>query len=629
MIGIMVDQKLEHLESKIKYTCGFIFETLGFPYRYINSLDYNRKREIIFLCSLMMPSKDDLASLAGKGVVVNIQIDSDLLMPDKLSKDFIQKYVKEIRLFNSFPVITRKSFDNPIEVTKGPDYYWGEINFDIIGNIFFHLAGLDEKISGQNDNWGRVKDESLSFLSYAKVAYVNNMLWMIDHFIKDIVEDNPYIPKRSSAKKNNTKLEQDQDDVVRDFFDNLKDDNGAGNYPLWTVKKDYWPGGEDFAYIITHNIDRLQKWSFTKILSSTVTDLYLAVGLKFPPLFRNIKEKIWYLITNTEYYWKFDDIQEVLSKFSAKATWFVGAMEEGDETEIVDYVFDDNDLKDRLRDIVSAKGEVALLTDDICGSNLNPVLNQKKRLSNFFTGRVKGMRNVQGKFDSQTSFTCLKKTEMLYDASKSFNEQAGFRDGIAFPYQPYQPEETFLADQNSDDGHINYKGSQGNWEVPMMFSDSFLQVTKCKFISKDRAMDIVKTLVNTIKETNGLLTFNFSISNFNDISYLSSLMEYTLKLLKAKNLYTGTMGELIEWWTKRRQVELKIKEDSFVLKSPQDIEQLSLRIYGNRKIDKHSVKGASCTVRANQIILTNIKKDKEVLIKCPPDDQQYLKIGDY
>ncbi len=574
MIGIMIDQKLEQHVNLVKQSCDFMFETLGYPFKYVNNLDYDREGDIIFLCSLASPPKDEMIRLANKGVVVHLQLEPDLFITSKLSREYIESNIREIQLFNKFPVIAHRDFDNPMEIIKSPSYYWGKINFDLLGNIYFHLAGTDEHFGGQFDNYGRLTEESLPFFSYARVAYVNNMLWMIDSFIKEIVKENP---------------------------------------TLSICKKEFWPQGEDFAFSISHNVDRLQKWDTKSLLGSTISDIYLLISLKFPAFIRSVKEKIVYLITNTEYYWRFEDIGQILSKNSLKSTWFVAALDEADEGELIDYCFNDPDLHEELRNILNQNCEVALLTDiaklnkDIYHGHYKELVNQKKRMVNLFTGRIKGIRNIIGTLPDEALKEHYDKLDFHYDAGISFADQVGFRNGVAFPYQPFLPSQ---------------KEKSNHWAIPLVFSDHYLQITKHKLVSKAKAMDIIKNLINTIKETNGLLTLNFSMSNFHDISYAPDLLEYTIGLLKARNTFSGTLEELTDWWVRRKNVDIKEDKGKIVLISPENIDKMTINLLGNRTVSK--INGADSVIVDNVITLNNIKKDVNVVIYYKHDDQMYV-----
>lgn len=571
MIGIMIDQKLSKFEKSIKYTFDFLFETLGIQHRYVDTINYQRNREILLLYSLLPPAKEEIIDLAAYGLVIFMQVDSDLLLHQKITKEFIENNTREIKLFNTFPVISTRRFDNPMEIRRSEKITWGEINFDIIANLYYHLSGYDEKLGGSLDDLGRYSDCSLSFFSYTRTPYVNYLLWMMDNYIKEI----------------------------------------AGQIPALSItKKELWPGGEDFAYCMSHNVDRLQKWNTRSLLSSTFTDIGLVFSLNFKQLFRGVGEKIKYLATNYEVYWKFEKILGIYEDYPVKSTWFFGAMDDSDDIGEIDYLFDDVDLQEEIRNIIGKKNEVSLLTD-INSERNKEVEGQQKRLSNVITGRVKGVRNITGKYDNDTYPSLYDYCDFLYNSGKMLNEQVGFRNGTAIPYK------MFISSEERVSKH---------WQLPPVFSDNYLQTSKRKFVSQDIAKDLIRALIKAVQEINGLIVFNFSLSRFNDIAYMPQLLEYTLRFLKDKKAFTGTMGEVVDWWEKRKQVMICQENDDVIIVSNQNIKSLTVSLWTTNKIKK--VTGATSSVKNNYITLTDIRKNSEIIIHTEPDEQMYINIAE-
>ncbi len=573
MIGIMIDQKLSRYENCIKYTCDFIFETLGITHRYIEALDYQRNDEIVLLYSLLSPDKDELVELSRGGSVIFMQVEPDLLDMSKVSREFIEKYTQTIKLFNPCPVVSTKSFDNPVEIHKIGDYSWSEINFDLIANVFYHLSGCDDKLVGERDELGRYRDTNLAFLSYSRTPFVDYLLWIMEGLIKDIANE--------TASMN-------------------------------MLQKEMWPIGEDFAYTITHNVDQLQKWDLSSFLKSMFSDVYKLISFKLPLLYDSVREKVKYLFTNYEFYWRFSELRHIMVANSLRNTWFIAALDENDEepdhNAIVDYLFDDPDLHEELKLIINDHGEVALLTDVLSGQPQD-LERQVKRLGNTITSRVKGIRNVAGTFDNDKTDENLEETEFIYDATRRLIDQVGFRHGIGSLYRPY------LARSGKSAKH---------WVVPFIFSDDYLQINNYRVVSFEKAKVIVRGLIKAVRETNGVITFNFSMSLFNDIKYMPRFLEQTVNLLKSLNGYNASLSEIVEWWDKRSRVKISKNKNEFHIKVPDKMKALTISLWGGNKLKK--VTGAKYYTKKNMITLLELGKNSSIVVQTVPDDQMYLDI---
>ncbi len=567
MIAIMIDRKLERYAETIKYTFSFIFDTLGFPYRFINMISELRESEMIFFYGLLEPSNEEKQQFTKNPNVFFVKAETDLLTTGRLNRDEIITKLHEIKLFSIVPVLSDKEFQYPLITYKVNDIFWGQFNFDIVGNIFFHLSAYEETLSQSHDINGNIADGNLPLLGYKSTPYVNTLIWLIENFIKEAVSSNP---------------------------------------STFLLKKNLWPGGEDYAYALSHNIDYLQKWHVTNLISSFFTDLKLLIVFKWGSFFQNLKEKINYLITNYEVYWNFEEIREILREHSARATYFVGASEKKAHALDIDYSLKDPDLQDELKQIKEDKNELALLASYNSYRD-GELAKQINRLSNTIGQRAKGIRHSHFQFENPGTTEIHSKLDILYDSSKALLEQCGFRNGIAIPYKPYHPDMSI-----------------SHWELPLAFSDNILRLSKYSILSKERAQTLIKDLVSNIQKTNGLLTFNFSISNFNDIRYNAQLFEFTLRLLEQGNCYSGTFAEIADWWNARIKAEITIKEEEISIYFPESVPAITLSLWGNR-VFKKIIKGKG-KIKGKTVTLQDIKKGETVVLSAPQDDQIYLEM---
>lgn len=569
MIAIMIDRKLERFDDVIKYTFAFIFDTLGFSYRFIKRINELQRNEIIFFYGLLEPSKDEKNQFTNNPTVFFIKAEIDLLTTGRINREELTDKLQEIKLYTVIPILCGKEFQYPLITYKVNEVFWGQFNFDIIGNIFFHLSGYEETMSQTRDMHGNIADGNLPLIGYKSFPYVNALLWMIENFLVESISSNP------------TNL---------------------------LIKKEYWPENEGCAFALSHNIDTLQKWRVGNLITSLFRDLKLLVIFKWTTFFRNLKEKINYLITNYEVYWNFDEIREIVREHKIRVTYFLSALDKKNHSQDVDYSLKDPDLQAELNQIKEDKSELALLAT--YNSQRNEKLGkQLDKLSNTIGQKAKGIRHDYHQYDNPGTTEIHSTLNITYDSTEALQEKCGFRHGIAFPYHHYHPEKSI-----------------DHWELPLSFTDNILQLTNFSILAKERAQTLIKNMVTNIRKTNGLLVFNFSISKFNDIHYLAQLMDFTLRLLKQEKCYSGTLAEIAEWWDARSKVQIKKVEEDIYVHCPVAIDHITLTFWGNRAIKK--ISGAKGTIKGKSVTLKDIRQGDTITLTAPQDDQLYLDIED-
>jgi hypothetical protein len=569
MIAIMIDRKLERFAELIKYTFSFIFDTLGLSYRFINRIGELKKNEVIFFYGLLEPSTEEKNQFTSNPTVFFIKADTDLLTTGRISREEINNKLHEIKLHSIIPVLSSKEFQYPLITYKVNDIFWGQFNFDIIGNIFFHLSAYEESTGIPKDMHGNIPDSSLPLIGYKHFPYVNALIWMIDNFLQEAI---------------------------------------TVNQSVFLVKKEAWPNGEEYAYALSHNIDFLQKWRIGNLITSFFTDLKLLIILKWGTFFQNLKEKINYLITNYEVYWNFEEIREIVKEHGVRSTYFVGGTDRKTHHFDTDYSLKDPDLQSELSQIREEKNEIALLAPYNSHRSRDSAQHVSK-LSGVIGQKIKGIRQNHFQYEMPGTTELHNNLDIIYDSSKALQEQCGFRHGIAYPYRLYHPEKKIK-----------------NLELPLSFSDKILRLSKHTVISKERAQTLIKNLIANVQKTNGLITLDFSMSQINDIRYNAQLLDFTLRLLSQSNGFTGTYAEITEWWNARSRVEIKIGLDEIHVHSPEAIESLTLTIWGNRTVKK--IMGGKGEIRGKQVTLRDIKQGDTITLSLPQDEQIYLNIDE-
>ncbi|MCD4796853.1 MAG: hypothetical protein K8R49_06790 [Candidatus Cloacimonetes bacterium] len=557
MIAIYIESELEKYKNEIRYTFDFVFNTIGYEFKFITRLDQLLNNDILFYYGLIVPSVKEAYILAMNKIIFFIPAEPSLLQPGKLKRE--QLKVSEIQLEEKIPVISEQEIEVPIQFYTDTDIFYGVYKFDLIGNIFFNLIGYDEIISLKKDKHDRVPDSELILINYRLIPFVNHLLWLIEKFIIDAVS------KRDS---------------------------------YFLLKKEYWPQAESFAVAFSHNIDKLQKWTLSKIIKSTLEDFLVFYKIRY--IINNFVSKMKFILTNIEEYWNFEIIDETENLYRVCSTFFFGT--ESEIPEDIDYEIKNNDVLKEVLNNLTKGNEIALLAS--YKSSRNDILSRQKKSITGITGTDKiGIRHIYKNFDTKITAEFHKKNGFAYDSSRGFIQNIGFKYGIAFPYHRF----SFTKKAMNSFNNSKYL------EIPPIFCDNALKISKMKILPFEKAKELIDNILEAFEKTNGLLTFNFSISNFTEIPYNKQLFSHILEEIIPGNVFIATFMEIADWWKQRESVEIKEKEDEISIYFPQKMDKCCFTLLGNYHI--FTIVGAINKLKDNKIFLSDIKADTTVKIR--------------
>jgi len=554
MIAVYIDNTLEKFSHEIKYSFDFIFKTLGYEFKYINRLEQLLEKDILVFYGLVEPNLKEAYILAMRKALVFIPCDQELLIPGSIKKKDLSTWRKELTLHKAVPVLSFNDFEVPINYYQDDELFYGTFKFDLIGNIFFNLTNFQSITIDHDKSLDQVKLEDNPL-----TPHLNHFCWLIEQCLIDAV-------------------------------------NSRGN--IFLIKKEYWPNGESGAFAISHNVDKLQKWNAGKIMKSAYEDLLLFYKIKY--LFENLISKIKYLTTNIEEYWNFDLIRDAEDQFNIRSTYFWGT--ESETSEDVDYRINSKEVAEEIELLIETGHEIALLASR--KSHNNDILKRQKQKIAQITLREKiGVRQNGYLYEYKVTDELVSKNNFAYDSSRMSNDNPGFVNGLGFPFH------TFIDNGiKSDNGYYSCK----NLELPIVFSDEHLLLSQTKVISQDSAMELLTDIISSIKITNGLLNFNFSISNFTELDYDIELFSALLSQLKSQNFFNGTLLEIADWWRRRENLEISEYQNTVDLYFPERIESCTLVVYGNVIVKE--VVGLDAEIEENCIKFKNVMPDKKVQI---------------
>ena len=274
-----------------------------------------------------------------------------------------------------------------------------------------------------------------------------------------------------------------------------------------------YPNNKKFAVVLSHDVDLVRpSWKY-----------YAYHLLKKPKIGLDL------LITRKNPYNTFEKIIELEKKFGAKSTFFFMAVDE-DPTGVRYRI---ENLKGTLRMILDEGFEIGLHGSYTAYKNLNQLKKEKERLEKVIGENVLGYRNHYLRFKIPETWKLLEKAGFKYDSTIGYNDLAGFRGGVPYPFYGFDPngDETFKV-----------------LEIPLNVMDGTL--FEYMHLSVDKAFELVKKLMGIVEKYHGVLTLNWHNDKFDDI-YWKCYEELYIKILKEakkRNAWLTNGIEIAEWW---------------------------------------------------------------------------------
>jgi len=274
-----------------------------------------------------------------------------------------------------------------------------------------------------------------------------------------------------------------------------------------------YPHSKKFAVVLTHDVDLVKpSWKYYAyhMVRKPITGVKLLIKQKNP-------------------YDTFEKIIELEKKFGAKSTFFFMAVDE-DPTGVRYRI---ENLKGTLRMILDEGFEIGLHGSYTAYNDLNQLKKEKNRLEKVTGEKVQGYRNHYLRFKIPETWKLLEKAGFKYDSTIGYNDLAGFRGGVPYPFYGFDPngDETFKV-----------------LEIPLNVMDGTL--FEYMHLSVDKGFELVKKLMDIVENYHRVLTLNWHNDKFDGIywKYYEELYIKILKEAKKRNAWLTNEIEIAEWW---------------------------------------------------------------------------------
>jgi peptidoglycan/xylan/chitin deacetylase (PgdA/CDA1 family) len=284
----------------------------------------------------------------------------------------------------------------------------------------------------------------------------------------------------------------------------------------------HYPQGRKFAVCISHDIDHLyhQETSRRKLVNVAKSLTRGNLKKAYSGARSIFKEEIY-----PEF--NLDRLINLNNSFDIKSSYYFLSLNPEDE----DYAYNLDNIREQLQLVLAADGEIGLHGGHRAYNEMDKLLSEKAKLENCLGASVKGYRNHYLRFRAPLTWHNLSKAGFLYDTTYGYADCAGFRNGMCYPFFPYD-------DNNKEFIDII--------ELPLIMMDA----TLFYYMRFDEAgsVRLCRRLVEEVAECGGVFTLlwhNNSLSGEMGETY-----KRILQVLSEYDPWFTTSAGLIEWWKK-------------------------------------------------------------------------------
>ncbi|KAA3609937.1 MAG: hypothetical protein D8M58_08155 [Calditrichaeota bacterium] len=281
-------------------------------------------------------------------------------------------------------------------------------------------------------------------------------------------------------------------------------------------KKSFWPENK-FGLLLTHDVDRVDKWTFMEIKRR----LKMLIRSGFTKYWSYLLEALSKFKSGENPYWNFDWMKSLEKRLGFNSIWFF--LPQGHKQIDAYYSFDEPRIQKLARLFQKNGDEIALHGTFNSRDNkgiMQENLDQVKELSG---AEILASRQHWLSFKYPETLQILEKLDVKYDSSWGFAESYGWRNSYCLPFHPYDLE---------NDRMMNI------WELPLNAMDvSFFQYLG---LSNQQVQNAFKEMIATCKKYNGLFVLLWHNSFFDETIYpgLTKLYEEILQDIKGSDPFS-------------------------------------------------------------------------------------------
>jgi len=560
MIGVYLDPVVINNKylKQIKFTIDYLLNISGYAWKYLDEHSVPAPGDVIIYYSNGLPAHESSAVLIRDYCIILIPFHKDFYLQGFFTGDNIKHNTKYLPGEEKIPYISNKRLQKePINLYEYGEHKYCVFEFDLIGNTFLQLSDDDRNHITKKDAQGDFDLNELGMNKDSETPFINYYLTYLMNIIQVLVENKGH----------------------------------------WIIRKCLWPKNQPLATLLSHNIDKLEKWNFFSFFLGLLEIIILFLTFHWKTLIRHLYSICKYLFKSEDLYWNFEQITAVERKHNVVSTWFIG-INENNKT-YFDYHLEE--LVQEIAEIIRQGSEPSILMVNEQKS-IEEIRKALETMMTLASVKSQGIRHYNYYRDCEQLDRIHHELGFKYDSTRRFKHKNGFYNGFALPYP------TFI--------YKNANLFQTIYQLPISFSADLLRLSKYRYLPYKETIELIKQAVNQVIKVNGIFHFQLTNSLYYEIAYMPRLHQYLVEYFHEQNAYITSCSRLVQWLHKRKNIKIIEEENRVIIKFYENIEQVTFEILGKRCISK--VVGVNCNVQQNFLYCEDVTKDSEVILELSP-----------
>ena len=374
------------------------------------------------------------------------------------------------------------------------------LRVDLFGNAFLHISRLEEWFLEQRDQWGRFEAR------HSLLGNAGLVSWPV------------------------------VDGYIRAFGQVLERCCERADVPL--IRKALWPDGQALAVCLTHDVDRIRKWTWKRVALESLKAVGQAARSPRGGAGRLFGMALS-IARRENPYWNLEALLEDEDEFGAGSTFFFSTQRKVKYDP--SYAITDGRIGQAIERLRAENREVGLHATYGAYGNVEELKAEHSEFARCTGVRPTGVRFHYLRLDEKSSLANAERAGLGYDATLGYAEREGFRAGTSVPFCPYD----FLRD-----------GPIGVLEVPLCLMDKTL--TDYRGYDAQSAESVTRGLWEAVRKHHGLLCVLIHQASYDasEYPYLRSWYRNLLEWVRDEGAFCATAQQIAEWWKARTAFKL-------------------------------------------------------------------------
>ncbi len=288
-----------------------------------------------------------------------------------------------------------------------------------------------------------------------------------------------------------------------------------------------WPKGAAFAVGLSHDVDRLQSWTFAKIKRAILH----GTRSRWLPV-RGVRTFLS-VMRAANWSGNFRYIVRLEEQHQARSTFYFVAGRRSERDPV--YSLRSRRIRRGIRTILRHRFFVGLHGSFYSFDSREYLQEEKERLERAVGRSVPGIRQHYLRFDETFTFTYQQAAGFRYDTTVGFDRVPGYRAGTALPYHPFDRKQ---------------RVPMPLVEIPMILMDTTLWLENNLYLDARSAWRLVEQELERIRQTGGLLVINWHNNNIHpqDETGYTDVYRRILKWTREHSGWLASPDEIWRWW---------------------------------------------------------------------------------